>query len=243
MASSSTQTAFKFNGEVFKSKIRSEMYVDFTTTQDGESREILRLLEDSGLRVFYSKKSSRNKTLYMLGIEFLVHGEILETGVETRVNVTHHLSITKSTLSQIFKTHDEGVNPLVYKEEEWAKSSELMARNSCKGVRKELKKYLLRRKYRLLMTILTKSNLGEQSSHDGLSKPRLCCMRAILDGVKVDWTGLFFNRLKEEKGIFALVGDEWTANSVVSLFNKITLILEAYSVAADWNVGVRKYTK
>lgn len=68
-------------------------------------------------------------------------------------------------------------------------------------------------------------------------------MRAILDGVKVDWSGLLLNRLKEEKLRFVLVGDEWTANSVASLFNKITVIMEDYHVAADWNVGDRKYTK
>lgn len=118
-------------------------------------------------------------------------------------------------------------------------SFELMAKNSCKGVRKDLKKYLLRRKYRLLMTILTKFILGEQSSYDGLSKPRLCCIREILDGVKCDWTGLFLNRLKEEK----LVGEEWTANSVVSLFNRITVIMEDLGVVVDWELGVRKYTK
>lgn len=84
MASSSTQVAFKFNGEAFKSKIHSEMYVDFTTTQDGESREILQLLENFGLRVFCSKKSSKNKTLDILGIEFLMNSEFTETGIETK---------------------------------------------------------------------------------------------------------------------------------------------------------------
>lgn len=49
------------------------------------------------------------------------------------------------------------------------------------------------------MTILTKSILGEQNSHDGLSKPRLHCLQAIVDGVKVDWTEVLMTRLQEEK--------------------------------------------
>lgn len=63
----------------------------------------------------------------------------------------------------------------------------------------ELKKYLLRRKYRLLMIILNKCILGDQDSHDGLSRPKLCCLRAIVDGVKVDWSGLLLTRFQEEK--------------------------------------------
>lgn len=39
----------------------------------------------------------------MLGIEFLVNGDISGTGIETKVNKTHHLSITKSNLGQISK--------------------------------------------------------------------------------------------------------------------------------------------
>lgn len=100
------------------------------------------------------------------------------------MNRTHHLSISKPSPAKLFKIHDEGVNPMVYKEDDWVESFEMLVKNSCKGVRKELKKYILRRKYRLLMTILTKCILGEQSSHDGFTKPILCCLRAILDGVK-----------------------------------------------------------
>lgn len=55
----------------------------------------------------------------------------------------------------------------MYKEDSREESFELLARPSCKYHRKELKKWMLRRKYRLLMTILTKSILGEQQSHDG----------------------------------------------------------------------------
>lgn len=155
MASSSSQSVFKFNSEAFKSKIRSEMYVDFNTTQDRESQEILRLLKASSLKTFCSKCSSQNKTLDMLRIEFYVNGTFFYSSIDSRIGAEHHISITEPSLAKIFETNDTGINPCTYKEDRWAKSFELMARPSCMGVRKKLKKYLLRRKYRLLITILT----------------------------------------------------------------------------------------
>lgn len=178
------------------------MYIDFNTTRDRESRKILRLLEASRLKTFCSKRSSQNKTLDSLGIKFYINGTFSVDSIETRVGTTH-LSITKSSLANLFETNDAGVNSFTYKEDNWIESFELFARPSCRGVRKELKKYLLRRKYRLLMTILTKCILGEQNSHDGLSKPRLCCLRAIIDGVKVDWIGALLLRFQDEKKRFS----------------------------------------
>lgn len=117
MVSSSSQSVFKFNNEAFKSKIYSEMHVDFNITRDRESVKILRLIEASGLKVFCSKRSSQNKTLDMLGIEFYVNGTFSETSIETKVHISHHLSITKTSLAYIFETNEEGVHPLVYKED------------------------------------------------------------------------------------------------------------------------------
>lgn len=121
----------------------------------------------------------------------------------------------------------------------------MIVRILCRGTSMELKKNLLRRKYCLLMTILTKSILGEQSSHDGLSKPRLCCMRAILNGVKVDWFGLLLVRLKEVKLRFTFNAStrEWSPLIVASIFNKITMIIEGLNVDVDWSMGVKKYSK
>lgn len=52
-------------------------------------------------------------------------------------------------------------------------------------------------------------------------------------------------KLKEEKQRFSVNSDtgEWTLSTVVSLFNKISVILEDFVVNADWSTGVRKYTK
>lgn len=47
--------------------------------------------------------------------------------------------------------NEDGVDAFVYKEKDRIESFEMMARSSCKDRRKELKKNMLRRKYRLLM--------------------------------------------------------------------------------------------
>lgn len=46
------------------------------------------------------------------------------------------------------------------------------------------------------MLILTKCVLEEQQSHDGLTRPQICCLRAILDGFQVNWART--SRLVEE---------------------------------------------
>lgn len=98
------------------------------------------------------------------GIKFYVNGTFTDDLIETSVQGTH-LFISKTNIARIFETNEEGVDPFIYKKDRW----------------------VLRRKYRLLITILTKSILGEQNSHNVLSKPRLYFLRAIVDGVKVDW--------------------------------------------------------
>lgn len=112
------------------------------------------------------------------------------------------IDITKDNLCKLFNTNQEGVNPYVYKEDDCVESLKLMIRPSYKHHRKELKKWMLRRKFRFLMTVLTKYSLGEQQSHNGLYLGLECCMRAILDGVQDDWAGVLLRRLKEESGRF-----------------------------------------
>lgn len=70
-------------------------------------------------------------------------------------------------------------------------------------------------------------------------------MRAILDGVLVDWVGLLVHRLGEEKNrlVFRSVGEGWTVKSTVSLFNKIIVLIEGLNRTADWKVGTKKYSK
>lgn len=52
-------------------------------------------------------------------------------------------------------------------------------------------------------------------------------------------------RLQEEKGRFSFVKSisEWTANTVTSLYNKVTALLEGMISNLDWGTGVRKYTR
>lgn len=69
-------------------------------------------------------------------------------------------------------------------------------------------------------------------------------MRSIVDGVKVDWTEVLLTRIQKEKGRLVFVNGEWTANTVTSLFNKVTVLLVSLlPTAINWTNGVRSYTK
>lgn len=74
-------------------------------------------------------------------------------------------------LGEIFELSKEVVDPFTYKNDDYLKSFRLMARNSCQNISKNLKRPMLRRKYRLLMLILTKCILGNNKATTGLQNP------------------------------------------------------------------------
>lgn len=121
-----TATMVRFNNKAYSKKIKTEMYVDFETTQDRESIEILRLLERSGLKVFCSKKSNNNKTLDMRDIEFYVNGKF-EYDVFTTTVDGEKVSVSKSVIARIFETNEEGVDPFTYKEKDWIEYFDMIA--------------------------------------------------------------------------------------------------------------------
>lgn len=89
-------------------------------------------------------------------------------------------------LGEIFGLSKEGVDPFTYKNDEYLESFRLTTRSSCQNITRNLKRPMLRKKYRLLVLILTKCIFGEQQSHDRLTKTRICCLRVIIDEVQVN---------------------------------------------------------
>lgn len=77
------------------------MYVKFEVTKDRESSQILHLLEELRLRNFCSKKSSQNKTLNKLAIEFYINGSFSDDSFDTTMQGTS-MSISKANIASIF---------------------------------------------------------------------------------------------------------------------------------------------
>lgn len=102
MAIGVTATMIKFNSTTYSKKIKSEMYVDLETNQDGESLKILQLLERSSLKTFCSKKSDNNKTLDMRCVEFYVNGNFKDDVFTTIVN-GEKLSVSKTYKPEFLK--------------------------------------------------------------------------------------------------------------------------------------------
>lgn len=218
---------FIYNLKTLHEKTKSEIFVDWETTTDPESLEILQLLESRGLKRYCSMKSEHGKILDDLAIEFLTRATYKNNSFSTKVRndgKKSRVEVTVDELGNMFGISTEGVDPFSYKIDEYLDSFKMMARSSHQETTKNMKRPMLRRKYRLLILILTKCILGEQQSHDGLTKPRIYCLRTTLDGVQVNWARLLFTRLYEEYKRFEKIKVsenlfKWTLKTVASMMN------------------------
>lgn len=172
----------------FAYEVIEEWCVDFRTTTDPESLEILKMLKECGLKTYCS--ASADSILIDGALKFLYnlrdHDGVLYSEVQGE-----HLEITDDDLQRIFRlpAPTDRIMPDVYRTRQERAILDFLLCPADAHHTKGFKKPMLKRKFRLLFDIVQKVIVGITYSLDAVTQDKVRIMAAIIDNAKIDWQG------------------------------------------------------
>lgn len=177
-------------------KIVTENVVEFKATRDPESREVLRILRENGLECYC--RDHTNEIMMMAALEFLYCLQLNARGYLVSEVRGERIMLMDKDISDCFDLPCpvNGILPeFYYIGEERAILSEILCPVDS-HIETNLKKGLLKRKYRLLLEIVQTVICGITSSKDGLLAQKIRILAALIDRARnINWVQMLKNKL------------------------------------------------
>ncbi|KZV51329.1 hypothetical protein F511_12024 [Dorcoceras hygrometricum] len=154
---------------------------------------MFRSLEATGLRGFLGCPS----VLYEQELEQFFDTALIQDGDVTCAVSGKYVEISVSRFAGVFNLPTDGLIDLSDVPNDLVLQERTLFSNSGKPVQFSCKKRLLKYEFRLLNDILTKSISVKVGSFDAVTHERFLMMTAIHFGIKVNWSEILFEVLKE----------------------------------------------
>ncbi|KZV45822.1 hypothetical protein F511_36329 [Dorcoceras hygrometricum] len=157
---------------------------------------MFRALEATGLRGFLGSPF----VLYEQELEQFFDTALIQDGVVTCAISGKYVEISVSRFAGVFNLPTDGLINLSKVPDDLVLQARTLFSHSGKPVQFSCKKRLLKYEFRLLNVILAKSIIVKAGSFDAVTHKRFFMMTAIHFGVKVNWSKILFEVLKEMVG-------------------------------------------
>ncbi|KZV37656.1 dystroglycan-like [Dorcoceras hygrometricum] len=154
---------------------------------------MFKALEASGLRGFLCCPS----ILYERELEQFLDTAIVQEGDITCAVSGKYVAISESRFAGVFGLPTEGLTDISAVPKDLVYNARSIFSHSGEPVSFSCNKRLLKYEYRLLNDILAKSIMVKAGSFDAVTHERFLMMKAIHFGVKVNWSKILFEVLKE----------------------------------------------
>ncbi|KZV53650.1 hypothetical protein F511_35042 [Dorcoceras hygrometricum] len=155
--------------------------------------QMFRALESTGLRGFLGCPS----VLYEQELEQFFDTALVQDNDITCVISGKYVAISKDRFAGVFNLPTDGLTDLSEVPNHFALQARTMFSKSEKHVQYSCKKRLLKYEFRLLNDILAKSIIVKAGSFDAVTHERFLMMTDIHFGVKINWSKILFEVLKE----------------------------------------------
>lgn len=228
-SSGNTEYAGLYQSYINSKKIVIEQVVVFGLTEDRESKEVFIMMEENGLKAYCEDVA--NTVLVNGALEFLYNLRLNKRGYLATEVRGQKVELSDKNISECLHLPctSNGILPEDYKEgREKAILKDLLQHVDSDNVI-NLKKGMLKRKYRLLLDIIHNVICGITFSKDDVTNQKIRILAAIIDRAhNINWVQIFKNIMLEQSKSFVKdkANKRIDLKRVVSLIMKITFLIK-----------------